>query len=259
MSYVSTMPFSPAFPGFATRQSRARRQFGMGDTFTDYNIGKSVQSKNVQIGGSVVAATATALAGSLAAAGGVVGISAAALTAAVPFIGPALMGATLLVQYLVANSGCGQTCIVTSQWANQAADALQQVMDGYFALPAPRTVTQKALAVANFQTIWKQLQQACGQPGTGDAGKRCISDRQSGACTWRQKFAPVYPGQPAIGECWNWWNGFLKPIQDDPVVPDPTVSSELQSVFGGSSSVGGSSSLMPLLLIGGLVALGVAL
>ena len=143
MSYVATMPVSLYRPPYR----------GMGDA--------SSASKNVAAIGGVTAGAATALAGALAASGaGVMGISAAALSAAVPFIGPALMGATLLVQYLVANSGCGITCVETSQWANQAADALQKVMDGYFALPAPRTQTQKALAVANFQTIWQQLQQA---------------------------------------------------------------------------------------------------
>jgi len=218
-------------------------------------------SRNVQIGGSLAASGASAVLGSIAASGGsVLGFTGAALAAAVPIVGAALAAATMLVRYLVANSGCGQTCIVTSQWANQGADALQQVMDAYFALPAPRTEAQKALAIANFNTIWKQLEAACGQAGTGDAGKRCISDRQAGACVWKQKYAPVYPGQPQVGECWNWFNGYLKPIQDDPVIPDPTPTSEVSaavdSVFGGASS---SSNLLPLLLIGGLLAVAVAL
>jgi hypothetical protein len=243
MSYVATMPTSLYRP----------RYRGMGDA--------SSASKNVAAIGGVTAGAATALAGALAASGaGVMGISAAALSAAVPFIGPALMGATLLVQYLVANSGCGITCVETSQWANQAADALQKVMDGYFALPAPRTQTQKALAVANFQTIWQQLQQACGQPGTGNAGVRCISDRQQGACTWRQKYAPTYPGQPQIGECWNWFNGYLAPIQQDPVVADPVSTvgavSNLTSSLGLPS--GSASSLLPLALVAGLVIWAVA-
>ncbi len=203
-------------------------------------------ARGVQIGGSVAAGAATAIVSSIAASGGMIlGITAAAL---VPVVGPALAAATMLIQHLVANSGCGQTCIVTSQWANQAADALQQVMDGYFALPAPRTEAQKAVAVANFKTIWETLRQQCGQPGTGDAGRRCISDRQSGACTWRQAYAPVYPGQPEVGECWNWFNGYLKPIQDDPVVADSSISSDL---FGGGSGEG--VNWLPLAVIGGLL------
>jgi hypothetical protein len=184
----------------------------------------------------------------------------------VPVIGAALVGATMLVSYLIRNSGCGVTCVETSQWANQAAAALQKVLDAYFALPAPRTQAQQAVALANFDAIWEQLQQACGQAGTGDAGVRCISDRQAGACTWKQKYAPVYPGEPAIGQCWNWFNGYRDPIAADPVVPDPpdavtsaagSAVSSLESLFVPSS--GNSQSLMPLLVIGGLVALAVAL
>lgn len=213
---------------------------------TNYGLGDAAQaSRNVQIIGSTTAGIATGILGTL-------GITAAA----VPVIGAGLMAATMLVQYLVANSGCGQTCIITSEWANKAADALQQVLDAYFALPAPRTQAQKAVAVANFQAIWHQLEQACGQPGTGDAGKRCISDRQSGACVWHQAYDPTYPGQPKKGECWNWFNGYLKPIQDDPVVSDAVASSSFDlSAVGGSGSV----DLLPLAIIGGLLALGVAL
>jgi hypothetical protein len=186
----------------------------------------------------------------------VLGITAAA----VPVIGAALVAATLLVTYLIKNSGCGITCVETSSWANQAAAALQKVMDAYFALPAPRTQAQQAVAIANFHAIWQQLEQLCGQPGTGNAGVRCISDRQAGACTWKQKYAPVYPGQPNIGECWNWWNGYLQPIQQDPVVPDPSpadvLSSAASSVSGSIASVfqnaDGSTSMLPLLVLGGL-------
>ena len=220
-------------------------------------------SRNVQIGGSVAASGAVAALGTIAAhlastGGSLLGLSSATISAAIPIVGAGLAAATMLVQYLVANSGCGQTCIETSSWANQAAAALQKVLDGYFALPAPRTATQKALAVAAFNDIWNQLQRACGQPGTGNAGVRCISDRQAGACTWKQKYAPVYPGEPNIGECWNWFNGYLGPIQADPVVPDPpdplaaaasSVSGTLDSLFGSGQ---GSTSLLPILLIGGL-------
>lgn len=230
------------------------RSAGLGDAAS--------AARNVQIGGSLATSGATAVLGSIAASGGsVIGISSAALSAAIPLIGAGLAAATLAIQYLVQNSGCGQTCIITSQWANQAADALQKVLDGYFANPAPRTVSQQKLAVANFYTIWNQLEQLCSQPNVGDAGKRCISDRQAGACTWKQKYAPVYPGEPEIGACWNWFNGYLAPIQQDPVVPDPTpadaASSAVSSVFGSSTSGASGSDMLPLAVVGGLLALAV--
>jgi hypothetical protein len=219
-----------------------------------YGLGDAAHAS--QVAGIIGSTAAGATTGILATVG---------LTSLVPIVGPALGAAVMAVQYLIANSGCGQTCVITSQWANQAADALQKVLDGYFALPAPRTQSQQAVAIAAFNSIWAQLQKLCGQPGTGDAGVRCITDRQAGACTWKQKYAPVYPGEPNIGECWNWFNGYLAPIQQDPTVPDPTpvdqasaaVSSSLSSIFGPSSAAGGSN-LLPLAIIGGLVALAVA-
>jgi hypothetical protein len=226
-------------------------------------------SQIVAAGAPILPAASSAILGGIAASGGsVLGLTGAALTAAIPIVGAALAAATVVVQMLIANSGCGQTCIETSEWANKAAAALQQVLDGYFANPAPRTQTQQALAVANFNSIWQQLVAACSDPSTGDAGKRCISDRQAGACTWKQKYAPVYPGEPAIGECWNWFNGYLGPIQQDPVVSDPvtidttavdeagnTVGSALSSV---ASSVSGMSGSTLLLIGGGILLLALA-
>jgi len=194
-------------------------------------------SRNVQVGGTVAAGIAV---GAIASAGSVLGIAAATL---VPIVGPALAAATMLVQHLVANSGCGQTCIVTSQWANQAEDALRQNLEAYRALPSPRTKGQQAVALANFDTIWNQLRQTCGQAGTGDAGKRCISDRQRGACTWKD-----------AGACWDWFKGYRDPIANDSVVPDASITSQvsgsIDELFSGAAS--GGVNLLPLLILGGI-------
>jgi hypothetical protein len=225
-----------------------RRMVGMGDAAS--------VSRAVSVGGSIGASAATAVIGSIAANGGtIMGLAASSL---LPVVGPIIGAAVMGLQMLIANSGCGQTCIVTSQWANQAAGKLQQILDGYFALPAPRTQAQQAVALAAFDSVWQVLNQQCSQPGTGDAGVRCITDRQSGACTWKQKYAPVYPNEPEIGQCWNWFNGYRDPIAKDPVVPDPTtsVSDDISSVL---TSAGSSSSLLPLAAILALVALGASL
>jgi type II secretory pathway pseudopilin PulG len=171
---------------------------------------------------------------------------------AVPFIGAGLAVAAALAQYLIKNSGCGQTCIQTSAWANQAAQALQQVLDGYF--NGARTISSQALALQAFDQTWAKLVQLCSDPQWGDAGKRCISDRQRGACTWKQAYAPAYPGEPQVGECWNWFNGYRDPIANDPdVKPDPvTIDATSQDLGTVANSLATSmSGLSPLLLLGG--------
>lgn len=185
--------------------------------------------------------------GGAAASSAAAGLVAAHLipAAAVPFIGPALAGAAMLASYLIKNSGCGQTCIVTSQWANQAADALKQNLDAYFAMPVPRPKSAQTLALQTFDQIWAKLAEMCGDPQWGDAGKRCISDRQRGACKWQD-----------AGQCWNWFIGYRDPIANDTQVADDSALSQVESIFGGS---GETSKLLPLALIGGLILLGVSL
>ncbi len=175
--------------------------------------------------------------------------------AAVPFIGPAIAGVALLASYLIKNSGCGQTCIQTSSWANQAQDALKQNIDAYFA-QSIRTRASQVLAMQTFDQIWAKLVQLCGDPQWGDAGKRCISDRQRGACTWPAAENSQWPGGVQKGECFNWFAAFRDPIANDPGVVDDSVASQVSNVFGGGSAAGGSN-LLPLALIGGLVLAGV--
>lgn len=187
------------------------RSNGMGDA--------AGTAQGVQIAGSTAAPVVSAVAGSSVAS--ILGVSTAV---AIPIIGAAIAGVTFLVVDLIKNSGCGQTCIETSQWANQAEPILRQNIQAYFSNPAPRSQSQQNAALANFDAVWARLVQMCSDPSTGDAGKRCISDRQAGACTWHQSTAWVslnIPGEPQPGECWNWQNGYRDPIANDPnVVPD---------------------------------------
>jgi len=256
-----------------TSQQRLAKSFppnvaGLGDAMTDYLAQQAKTKQTISTAGAYGGSLATAAVGTIAAhlaatGGSVIGLSAGALSAAVPFIGPAIMGATLLIQHLIANSGCGITCIETSQWANEAEPALAKNLDGYFSLPTPRTQTQKALALANFDSIWGQLVSMCSDPSTGDAGKRCISDRQAGACKWKQTASNTVPGSPAVGQCWNWFAGYRDPIANDPVVPDPVPDTSAGGGDGSTlyipGSAGGGSNLLPLLLVGGLIAAAVAL
>jgi len=184
---------------------------------------------------------------------------------AMPIIGAAIMAATLGIE-LILNSGCGQTCIIASNWANNAATLLEQNITAYFALPAPRTAEQKAQALANFDNVWNYLQQQCGNPNLGNAGVRCIQDRAAGACTWHQTGQPEFPGQPATGACLNWFNAYRDPIADDPAVvtaitvnpagtvgtsTGTTISTPLGTVDTSTLALAGAGALMLLALMGG--------
>jgi hypothetical protein len=200
---------------------------------------------------SAAGATAGSIVGVLAQTGAIAGPVGAVIGAGIGLI-------TTLVSALIANSGCGVTCVETSSWANQAEPLLLQNVQAYFAQPAPRSLSSQQAALANFDSVWETLQQQCSQAGTGDAGQRCISDRQSGACTWKQSstsplLAYTQYGEPATGSCWNWFSGYRDPIANDPDVTDDSSSAlamgAVDTTANVLSSLGISSSLaVPLLL-----------
>ena len=128
--------------------------------------------------------------------------AAAVPSPATPFLAIAGGVATLLAAVGV-GSGCGQDCITASDYANKAEGLLKQNLDTYLALETPRAKSAQTAGVANFNSIWNGLEQACGAV-PGDAGKNCVSDRQAGACKWTN----------AAG-CFNWFTGYLYPISQD--------------------------------------------
>lgn len=192
------------------------------------------------------------------------GVGAALLTAAAytpPPVNVALAIAGAAAELLAAfgvGSGCGQSCVLSTQYANKADALLQQNIDGYF--KGPRYASQKAFALQVFDTIWNDLVQQCSAASLGSAGQRCISDRQSGACKWKQTGTSPWPGGPALGQCWNWFNAFRDPIANDVANPDPPAAadgspSSVSSIFGGGTA--GGSNMLPLLAIAALVGLAV--
>jgi hypothetical protein len=206
----------------------ARELRGMGQ-------GQSTASE-IQSG---AAAVVTGVTGELAAV-------AAGTSTIIPLIGPALAGVALLVEAIM-NSGCGETCIETSQWANQAEPILQQNILEYFQLPTPRAASAQAYCLSVFDQTWQGLVSRCSQPGLGSAGQRCITDRQEGACTWKQTAAsPLLsiPGEPQPGDCWNWYNGYRDPIADDTEVATDAQASTPSAAVSTSGNSGGNSTLL---------------
>lgn len=162
------------------------------------------------------------------------GVGTALLTAA-PYTGPAapfvaVAGAAAEILGAIGiGQGCGQTCITATAYANQAEDVLRQNLNTYMAQPTPRYQSAQTAALNIFDTVWAGLVsvQACGNPMLGDAGKRCITDRQRGSCK--------YTGSD--GKCWNWFVGYRDPIANDPnVVSDAAAAGS--SVTGALTSTG---------------------
>jgi hypothetical protein len=129
--------------------------------------------------------------------------------------------------------GCGSTCTLASNEANQVENLLQQNLSAYEA--SGHTQSEQAAAIANAQYAFTQLNQFCSNPQLGAAGQRCISERlvQGGTAPWCPN-----PGHTGC----DWITTYLLPIQNDPnVVPDtptsPVVSSTVNSVLSGQTPV----------------------
>lgn len=249
---VSTLSRSYLYaPQFAPRPARRRSLSALG-SLTPAQLAQ-------QIGGL----TGSLATGALAAASLAGVITSATAAVAIPIVGAAIAAVTVGVAAIL-NSGCGQTCIVTSNWANQAEQLLIQNIQGYFALPTPRSQSAQAVAVANFDNVWAYLSQQCGQSALGTAGVDCTKDRMRGACKWTQTTtSPLlqYPGEPQPGACWNWFNGYRDPIANDPnVAPDSVAAPAGSSTGTGITSILNSPiDPQSLVLYGGLALLALGL
>jgi len=221
VSYAALLE-SPA-PAFVPRRRLVTRRRGMGATTSEI-AGSSFTTALTSAGGIMLAIPGLQLPGAIVAAIGAIG-------------GP------IISMF----KGCGQTCVQATTYANQAATAIQQIKDTYFAQPVHYRSVQQA-ALQQIQQIFDALRQACGNPALGTAGQNCISERLVRGGT-----APWCPNPGHVG-C-DWVTSWYDPIANDPnVVPDPSpltsVESSLSSVFGGTGS---SSSVLPLVMAGALV------
>lgn len=101
----------------------------------------------------------------------------------------------------------GQQKVAATNIVNKVEPMLQQNRDAYLA--SNHTQSEQAQSMANFNTLWAIVVSKCSDPALGDAGRRCISERQEG-------------GQAPWGK--NWFQMYLDPIRNDPQVnPDPNV------------------------------------
>lgn len=193
-------------------------------------------------------------------------LAAGAVTGPVGGIILAASAALIEVGSLIAGvfQGCGDTCVLTSDEANKIGDYLLQNLRTYVA--APYDPQLQATALANFDTAWASLVQACNQASLGTAGQNCIGDRQRGACTWKASPGgwvadPSAPGGyswtdwGAAGSgdtCWNYFVGFRDPIANDPR------ASAVGSIVNSVGNLFSSLPISPVWIGLGLLALGLA-
>jgi hypothetical protein len=185
-------------------------------------------------------------------------------------------------------SGCGQSCTLTSQEANQIVAQLQQNLAAWNA--SQKTQSEQTAALANFDYAWSQLEQFCGQPSMGSAGQRCISERERGGVSnWCCKATPcssMTPAQAQFASCsvpssqscnagppccsgCDMFKTLRDPIALDPaVIEDESATLPIGSTVGASGTVAGVSTTgtvsigslsipTSLLLLGGAAVLAV--
>lgn len=177
-------------------------------------------------------------------------------TAAVPIVGPIVAGVTIGLSFLFARKGPKQK-VATTQIVDQVEPLMMENLNGY--LNGPRTRESQLQALANFDAGWQFIVEHCQIPEMGSPGQRCVTDRQSGSCVWRD----------AQGECWNWFKGYRDPIANDPSVRDSaggsTTGSGFQVVGSGLDSKvilggpGGVTLDSKVLLGAGAIILGLAM
>lgn len=148
--------------------------------------------------------------------------------AAVPVVGPIIVGVTLALQMLLSRKGPKQK-VATTEIVNAVEPELKRNMEAYLALPV-RYKAAQALALANFDAGWAYVVSHCNIPEMGNPGIECTKDRQRG-------------GQ------WDWFSYYRDPIADDPgVIANPVVS-PLDIAGTGSINISGFS-VSPLILGG---------
>ena len=205
---------------------------------TSYGTGVATAAASGQNVGQAAVLGGVATAGQIMS-----GLTAAAW--AVPLIGAAVAGVTFWLSSIFRRNAQKKAA---TQIVDQIEPKLKENLDAYFS--GPRTRESQAQALHNFDAAWEAMRQACANSQLRDAGRRCISDRDRGACVWKARCSRRIDGVCAdydldpAGECWNWFVGYRDPIEKDPM---PAMLAQGRSALPGvadSLASGGSSLLL---------------
>ena len=183
-----------------------------------------------------------------------------ALTTAAMFDPEPISKVALLVAGAVAApiiglfSGCGQTCVIATQIVNKVEPLMNQNLQAY--LQSARTVADQQKALANFDQLWQYVVDNCSNAQLSAAGQRCISDRQAGACVWKNDGQGGPAGSGDV--CWNWFVGYRDPIANDTPTDAGTVSGAVSGAVASLSNPSTWLSNPVALAAAGLILVGVA-
>ncbi len=126
---------------------------------------------------------------------------------------------------------------------DQIEPYLKQNRDWYLSQPA-RTPEMQQKALALFDAAWSDVVAGCSDPNLGDAGRRCISERERGGS------APWCP----TGTGCDWFTLYRDPIANDvPNAQANPVADVLSSA--GLNLSPGAAALIPFALFVLIVAL----
>jgi hypothetical protein len=108
------------------------------------------------------------------------GLTTAAMVDPEPFSKAALLVAAGLTHVFgQLFSGCGQSCIEATRIVDEIGPYLEQLKNEYVNATV-RTPAMQKQALEIFDSTWAKLVELCSDPSLGDAGRRCISERQRG-------------------------------------------------------------------------------
>lgn len=141
-----------------------------------------------------------------------IGLAIAGATSAIPFVGPAIAGVTILISLFTQR---GRQKTATTSIVNEVEPYMKQNLAAWG--QSTKTVAEQQQALANFDGLWQQVVQACSGPGLGEPGHWCINDRSRGGK-------------------WDWFAYYRDPIANDPNVQQNSALSPLASAVGGGSN-----------------------
>ena len=167
---------------------------------------------------------------------------AATIGLAVPIVGAAIAGITLLITALLNRKGPKQKTITTG-YANEVEGYMKQNLAAWQAT-SPKTATSQNQALQNFMSLWNELVTACDKAELGNPGQNCVNDRKRGGK-------------------WDWWSYYYDPIANDPNIEPDIMASASGVLASANSTVASISSTLGIdpewLVIGGLVVAAVML